>query len=330
LSDKIVAAGESGFCDGIEWLKLDAELGGIMGRSAALFIRHAEARGFRVDLVAMHGQTVRHLPEERHRSLTYQIGDASRVAAITGRPVISDFRRSDIAAGGEGAPLSPILHEALFRHGRKWRAIVNIGGIANATILPPAGAKIRPFAGDCGPGNMMIDMAMKILFDRPYDLNGRVASEGKTNMDVVRQALAHPYFGKKPPKSTGREVFGAAFLESIMEKPSSKASASDIVATVTEITVEGISDFIRKYSSLTEEIYLCGGGAHNRHIAGRLREELPRISIATTRELGCDPDYLEALLWAYLGYCFIAGKRVGAREFTGAPKSYIPGKLSLP
>jgi anhydro-N-acetylmuramic acid kinase len=243
--------------------------------------------------------------------------------------VISDFRRSATAAGGEGAPLSPILHEALFRHKRKWRAIVNIGGISNVTVLAPRDSKSKPFAADCGPGNMLIDRAMLLLYGKPYDRNGRVASKGIAHIDTVREALSDPFFSKKPPKSTGRELFGKPYLEKVMQSMGN-VSPEDMVSTLTEITIRGIADFLARFAPRVEEIFICGGGAHNKTILDRLGLALPRARVATTADLSYDPDYLEALLWAYLARRFIKLESVAARNFTGAKYPYIPGRLCLP
>ncbi|OGC89531.1 MAG: hypothetical protein A2W25_14270 [candidate division Zixibacteria bacterium RBG_16_53_22] len=329
LTARIISAGEPNFNNGVEWLRLDAELGEILGENARRFINRAARLDIRIDLIAVHGQTVRHLPDNTSHRITYQVGDAARVARITGLPVITDFRRSDIAAGGEGAPLSPILHEALFRHRSLWRAIVNIGGISNVTVLPPFGSKSRPFAADCGPGNMLTDRAVQNLYGKAYDRGGKIALSGGSRPDVVRKFLADPYFLRKPPKSTGREYFGEPYLEKVMRQLG-KASPEDIVATLTEITVGAMADFLSGFCPRVEEIYLCGGGAHNKAILGRLRSIIPNVRVSTTTDLKYDPDYLEALLWAYLAWRFMKRQPVSARGYTGAKKPYIPGRLCLP
>lgn len=326
LRNKIIACSEPGFSDGIEWLKLDLELGKLFGGMAADFIGSARKSGLDVDLVASHGQTVRHLPEI---SISFQLGDPAVIASLTGLPVVADFRRSDRAAGGQGAPLSPILHEFLFRDDKSFRTIVNIGGISNVTALPPRKSRKNPFAADCGPGNMLIDAAMSLLYGKAFDRDGGIARSGRPSPRVISRVLSHRFFKIPPPKSTGRELFGTVFLGSIL-KTSSCLSPADIIATVSEITVRSISDFIRTFAGSARETLLCGGGAKNRYIIERLREELPFCSIDTTSDRGYDPDHIEPLLWAYLAYMFITGSRVSVRGFTGAAKSYIPGALWLP
>jgi anhydro-N-acetylmuramic acid kinase len=329
FKNRIISAGEPSFNDGAEWLRLDAELGQLIGEMTKRFIGRAAKQGNQTDLIAMHGQTVRHLPHDSPNKITHQIGDAARVAAFTGIPVVSDFRRSDTAAGGDGAPLSPILHESLFRHENKWRAILNIGGISNVTVLPPKGSKLKPFAADCGPGNMMIDRAMQTLYGLPFDRNGDIASKGNSQTLAVQEILADPFFTQKPPKSTGRELFGQPYLEKIMALLG-KASSEDIIATLAEITVRGITDFVGKFAPGVEELFVCGGGAHNVHIMNRIGAILTDIKVTTTAELSFDPDYIESILWAFLAWRFIKAEPVSARNFTGAKRTYIPGKLCLP
>jgi anhydro-N-acetylmuramic acid kinase len=329
IGQRIIDLAETDFVDGVEWLALDYELGDFFGNCVKRFASKITRVGRKVDLVASHGQTIRHLPREYKRTLTLQVGDPALISQISGLPVVADFRRSDISAGGEGAPLSPILHEALFRSTNKWRAVVNIGGIANVTILPPVHDPSMPIAGDSGPGNMPIDMAMRRLFGKRYDLRGRVARSGTADAKFVAETLKAPFFRLNPPRSTGRELFGVGFLEKAMGALKD-LSPADLVATLTEITISSIVDFIYRNGPEVEEIYLCGGGAKNHYIVDRLRGALKVKRLETTASLGYDPDYLEALLWAYLAYRFIDERPVDAKHYTGAQHSYIPGRLCLP
>jgi anhydro-N-acetylmuramic acid kinase len=329
LKKAIIAAGEPENINGIEWLKLDSDLGRIMGEYAKTFLVSLRRARLDADLIGSHGQTIRHLPKDFEHPLTLQVGDPSLIAAISGLPVIGDFRRSDLAAGGQGAPLSPVLHQLLFSHPKRWRAIVNIGGISNATILPPKNSSYRLVAGDCGPGNMLSDLAMMKLFNLPYDSEGETALKGHPPMSVIGRILQNRYFELAPPKSTGRELFGRQFLDEVISKMPG-AMPEDIVATVSEITVAGIAEFIKRFGKRTEEIYLCGGGAKNQYFMQRLSQAFPGIKISTTDSLGYDADHLESLLWAFLALKFIRQEAIDARFFTGADKPYIPGKLCLP
>lgn len=326
IRKKITEYGEPGFVDGLQWLKLDFELGNIMGRFTRVFLSRIRKAGKKAGLIASHGQTIRHLPFAPEYPLTLQIGDSSCIAQIAGLPVIADFRRSDLAAGGQGAPLSPVLHEYIFRYEKNWRAIVNIGGIANITILPPTRSGRSPAAGDCGPGNMAIDLAMVKLFNKPYDKGGRTALSGIPRIGLVSRTLRRKFFILSPPKSTGREQFGQGFVDQICEKLRN-VPGQDIVSTITEITVRGIADFLNRFAEKIDEIYLCGGGAKNDYIVSRLRQLFPRGEIETTAALGYDPDYVEAVLWAYLAYRFVNKKPIDTSGFTGASRPYIPGRL---
>jgi len=326
LRERIIACAELEFADGIQWLSLDSELGHLMGTLTRRYLASLKVTGLKVDLLASHGQTIRHIPE---KSLTFQAGNPAIIASMTGLPVVADFRRSDIAAGGQGAPLSPLLHEHLFCHKKKWRAIVNIGGISNITILPPRGSRYRPVAADCGPGNMAIDRAMSMFYGKAYDRDGKIALSGRPSERIVSRIMRLRFFKLPPPKSTGRELYGSGFVDSVL-RMSAGFSTEDIISTISEITVRGIADFLRKFAGSVNEILLCGGGTKNAYIISRLCEDFPRCFVESTSVLGYDPEHIEALLWAYLGYLFVTGTPVNARSYTGASRSYIPGSLWLP
>ncbi len=329
IRNSIIAAGEAEFNDGIKWMRLDAELGKIFGDCARKFLPELKKRRLKADFISSHGQTVRHLPSDKGQSLSLQLGDASIIARTTGLPVIYDFRKSDLAAGGQGAPLSPLLHKTLFQSRKYYRAVVNIGGISNITILPPSKSKTRPFAADCGPGNMAIDIAARSLFKKPYDEGGKIASKGEIINSVVSQIMKHRFFISPPPKSTGREQYGNKFVETVLMKLN-RNSKYDVMASLTEITARGISDFILKFTPGVSQVILCGGGVKNRFIFDRLEAHLKDVELNTTSDFGYDPDYIEALLWAHLGFCFWNNIRVDAKTFTGARYTYVPGRLCLP
>jgi len=326
VRENITNCAEIDFIDGLKWLELDSELGNIMGRCAERFLTRIRKAGRRADLIGSHGQTIRHLPFGLKYPLTLQVGDPSYIAQITGLPVVADFRRSDLAAGGQGAPISPVLHECLFRHEKRCRAIVNIGGIANITVLPPTKSRRSPLASDCGPGNMAIDLAMMRLFNKTFDGRGRTALSGSPRIRLVSHILRRNFFRLSPPKSTGREQFGRGFVDEIFQRLR-RVPKEDVVSTITEITVRGIADFLNRFAKKANEIYLCGGGAKNEYIVSRLRQLFPRRGIETTAALGYDPDYLEAVLWAYSAYCFMIKRPIDTSRFTGAARPYIPGRL---
>jgi anhydro-N-acetylmuramic acid kinase len=329
LRSSLLTAGEPEFTDGVRWMELDAELGQTIGMKANSFITELIPRKSRPDYIASHGHTIRHLPGKRGSSLSLQIGNPARISAKTGIPVISNFRNTDIAAGGEGAPLSPVLHQVLFKDKAKFRAVINIGGIANITVLPPGRSNSKPFAADCGPGNMAVDPGMEIIYKKGYDRGGTTALKGRADRQLVEKVLDSEFFRSPAPRSTGREQFGLKFVHQIIENLANRPP-EDIIASLSEITVCAISDFISRFAPGIEEIYLCGGGAKNRYFIERLKKIFPEKTIALTSDLGYDPDYLEAVLWAYLGYCFINGIRIDSGRWTGARKTYVPGELCLP
>jgi anhydro-N-acetylmuramic acid kinase len=329
IREALLFAGDPDLRDGEHWMKIDAELGNLMGKFTADFNSGLSARGLKPHFIASHGHTIRHLPRKNKDSTTLQIGNASQLAVLTGLPVISDFRQSDIAAGGQGAPLSPVLHQELFRDSTRYRAVVNIGGIANITVLPPIKSRKMPFASDCGPGNMVIDGGMKFIYGRKYDRKGEIASRGNPDIKTVNQVARLVFFKVPPPKSTGREQFGNRFLVRLMSNLKG-LPPEDIIATISEITAISISGFINRFAPEVEEIFLCGGGSKNRYIVSRLKDLLPGVEVLSTSDLGYNPDYIESMLWAYLGYCFVRGIRIESSRFTGARNTYIPGKLCLP
>lgn len=329
ISRKIIAFGEPDFNDGESWLEFDVELGRLMGKMARSFIRRAENDGDQVDILASHGQTVRHLPRGRRFPLTMQIGDPWQIAGMTGKPVVANFRKSDLAAGGQGAPLSPLLHELLFRHQSLRRAVVNIGGVANVTVLPPLKSRHKPLAADCGPGNMIIDTATRHLFDKRCDRDGKIARTGRPSRKVINRTMRRRFFALPPPKSTGREQFGKSFVSGIISAMG-PAPKQDVIATLTEICVQAIVDFLGHFAGKPDQVLLCGGGANNSFIVQRLKECMTETAVVTTTSLGYDHDYLEALLWAYLGYCFVTRTPVGSSNFTGSRRKTIPGMLCFP
>lgn len=273
-----------------------------------------------VDIVAIgcHGQTVRHRPE---LGFTLQLNNPSLLAELTGATVVADFRSRDIAAGGQGAPLVPAFHQAVFGHPDTHRNIVNIGGISNMTDLPPGG-KITGF--DCGPGNLLMDAWCQRHTNQPYDKNGSWAAEGRLIEPLLKKCLDNPFFQQQPPKSTGRETFNLAWLDGLLNTTN---SAQDVQYTLTELTARGIADAIRHYYPDTEEIYLCGGGAHNQLLESRIQHHLPDIQLAKTDALGIPSDWVEAAAFAWLAKQTIEGKPGNVPAVTGASGPRILGAL---
>ncbi|MDO6563883.1 anhydro-N-acetylmuramic acid kinase [Amphritea sp. 1_MG-2023] len=254
----------------------------------------------RADIVAIgsHGQTIRHRPEAH---FTLQIGDPNRIAELTGITTVADFRRRDMAAGGQGAPLVPAFHSALFRHPKHNRILVNIGGMANLTILEAAAHK--PVLGyDTGPGNVLMDSWIKQQQQKNYDREGQWAATGEVIPPLLQAMLALPYFSEAAPKSTGREQFNHAWIEQSLKALETQPKPEDVQATLLELTARSITDAILNHHLDDLQIFLCGGGSYNQTLKKRLTELLKPHSLTTTSDLNLAPDWVEAAAFAWLAY----------------------------
>lgn len=243
--------------------------------------------------IGCHGQTIRHRPE---LGVTIQIGNAPLLAELTGITVIADFRNRDIAAGGQGAPLVPAFHAAAFHKPDLNRVVVNIGGISNLTWLPATGT-ITGF--DCGPGNLLLDAWIQINLGKPFDRDGAWSTSGKFLPGLKQIMLSHPFFSAPPPKSTGRDMFHLEWLKPLLP---AQYAPEDIQATLLEVSACAISDSINQYCPGANEVFLCGGGAHNNALRKRLSELLPNLALSLTDTLGIDANWVEAAAFAWLAY----------------------------
>lgn len=271
-----------------------------------------------VRAIGCHGQTIRHRPEHGY---TLQLGNAALLAELSGITVVSDFRSRDIAAGGQGAPLVPAFHDKMLRHPEIHRVIVNIGGISNLTDLPPN----LPTTGfDCGPGNLLMDAWVARHRGEPYDKDGSWATSGKVVPALLQALLDEPFLSALPPKSCGRDLFNLAWLEGKLRGDESPA---DVQATLLELTVRAISDSIRGCCIGAQEIYLCGGGAHNRALVRRLQTSLPECRIQPTDALGLSADWLEAIAFAWLAQQTLHGQCANLPAVTGARHPCILGAI---
>jgi len=275
-----------------------------------------------VDFISSHGQTVWHIPGNS----TLQIGDISVISELTGIMTIGDFRPKDIAAGGQGAPLVPFADEIIFKH-EKRSGILNLGGIANITVLSPDN---DTFAFDIGPANMLIDYYVRKFFDKPYDQNGELAAKGSVNEKWLKILLNEKFYSEKPPKSTGRELFSEKYAEKMLE--SAPPNPHDIIATATALTAKTVRDaydnFIKPVTSL-DELILGGGGAYNLTLRRMLQEQFPDLKISTHEDYNIDNKFKEALAFAYLGYMTYHKKCNNLPTCTGATHPVIMGKISL-
>lgn len=302
---------------------------------------HRAARRFRVplsgiDLIGSHGQTVYHqsTPERfagRRVASTLQLGEAAVIAERTGIPVVANFRPRDLAAGGQGAPLVPYVDYLLYRHPRRGRVALNLGGIANVTVIPAGARPEEVIAFDTGPGNMVIDAVVERLTRgrQRLDAGGRLARRGRPLEKLLKRLLRHPYFSRKPPKSTGREQFGRAYAEGLLRQ-AGHASAADTVRAATELTVRSISAAFERFilpKARVEEVILGGGGARNKFLVRHLQESLPRLQFVTAGEFGVEGKAKEAFAFAVLAYLTWHGEPGTLPAATGARHAVVLGSI---
>ena len=295
--------------------RLSFRLGEVYARAVLDTCRRKQIPLDSIHLIGCHGQTIYH---ESGRN-TLQIGEAAVIAERTGVPVVSDFRTRDIAAGGQGAPLVPFVDNLLFRSRTRHRVALNIGGIANITSLAPNGDVV---AFDTGPGNMVMDA---LAGSQKFDRGGRIAAQGKVNRALLDRLLADPYYTRKPPKSAGREQYGAEFVARLRQ---SGLPLPDLMATATALTAATIAMGVTRFAPGCEELIVSGGGAHNPRIMAGLAAFLPNVSIATTADFGIDVDAKEAVAFAILANETWRRKPSNLPAATGARRPVILGKIS--
>jgi len=303
---------------------LDRRLGQLFGDACLQLLQQADIDPSQVRAIGSHGQTIRHCPPSASHSgqtaFTVQIGDPNTIAEITGITTVADFRRRDIAAGGEGAPLVPAFHAALFSDPSRSRAIVNIGGIANISLLRDG--QVSGF--DSGPGNTLLDHWINARRNQAYDANGDWAAEGWVQESLLARLLTHPYLQLPPPKSTGKEAFNLAWLDQQLSN-TPDLSAVDVQATLAEFTARTITDAIAISDQNIDEIYICGGGAANGDLMRRIRSRIGPAHLGTTTELGCDPTWVEAAAFAWLAFRRLEGLAGNVTQATGASGERILG-----
>ncbi len=271
--------------------------------------------------IGCHGQTLRHRPDAGY---TLQIGNAAVLAELTGITVVSDFRSRDIAAGGQGAPLVPAFHAHALRHPSIHRVIANIGGIANLTDLPPAG-QVRGW--DTGPGNMLLDAWVQQHRGARYDKAGDWAASGQVNAGLLHTLLSHEFLRMIPPKSAGREQFNHEYLQGALAKLTTPIGPVDVQATLLEFTAQSLCQAIKQDCANAQEVYVCGGGIHNKALINRIKTELSPMSVYSTGDLGIDPDWMEALAFAWLARQTMHQLPGNLPEATGARGSRILGAI---
>jgi anhydro-N-acetylmuramic acid kinase len=304
---------------------LDTEIGETFAELCNELLKKTGIPAQDIIAIGSHGQTIRHRPNAT-KPFSLQLGKADVLASQTGINVISDFRAADIEAGGQGAPLTPAFHAAAFRTSSEKRTILNIGGIANITILPDD--KNKPVKGfDSGPGNTLMDAWMIKIKNNSYDLGGNFARKGNVNEALLSSFLSDAYFKKKPPKSTGFEDFNLDWVDTYLKED---LPAQDVQATLCELTAKSITDAIRQCGLSNSRILVCGGGIHNTYLMERIKHLMKDSVIESTQTLGIHPDFVEAIAFAWLARQTIKRLPGNLPSVTGARKAVVLGKLSRP
>jgi anhydro-N-acetylmuramic acid kinase len=302
---------------------LDSQIGEVFA-AAALDLLHAA--GTKVDAVraiGSHGQTVRHRPEARP-SFSMQLGDPNRIAEITGITTVADFRRRDLAAGGEGAPLVPVFHNLVLRSANEDRAVANIGGIANLTLLL-GDEPVRGF--DTGPGNCLMDLWVERHRRATYDAGGAWAASGRVIEPLLQSMLADPYFDRPLPKSTGREHFNIDWIEAQLTRHGESPAPADVQATLCELTARSIAHALTRFAPRCRQLFVCGGGVHNEDLLRRLRALVGARPVTSTAAAGIDPDFVEATAFAWLAYRAVNELSGNDIAVTGARHAVILGGI---
>jgi anhydro-N-acetylmuramic acid kinase len=291
----------------------------------AELLRATGTEAGRVRALGAHGQTVRHRPLEFDGTgYTLQLVNGALLAELSGIDVVCDFRSRDLAAGGQGAPLVPALHAALFGRGDAASAVLNLGGIANLTLLHADG-RVQGF--DTGPANALLDLWCRRHSGRPFDAEGRFAASGRVDEALLARLLTEPYFERDPPKSTGRDLFDADWLDRHLGVGSGAPPPEDVQATLAELTARSVAAALLRHAPRTAQLLVCGGGAANADLMRRLRAQLPAIRVADTGTRGVPPQQVEALAFAWLAQAHVERLPGNVPSVTGARGPRILGAL---
>jgi len=326
LRARVVALGEA---TAEELLSVHYALGEEFAAAALEAIAAAQRAGLAVHLVGSHGQTARHHPRSASpdgRAATLQLGEPAIIAERTGLPVVADFRPRDVAAGGEGAPLVPLVDWLLFRSAGRTRACLNLGGIANVTVVGPD--LDRTYAFDLGPANMPMDVAIQAMSGgaETFDKDGRRAAAGQVDSGLVEELMRHPYLALPPPKSTGREAFGDVLVRPLLARFAGRGD--DLLASLTRFVAEAVADGIRRYvKEPVDEVLASGGGARNGTLMAALADRLAPVPLRSLAAVGMDPDAKEAVAFAFLANETLFGRPGNLPAATGAAGPRILGKI---
>jgi anhydro-N-acetylmuramic acid kinase len=303
-------------------LRLDHQIGQAFAEAASTVIQALPKHQFCA--IGSHGQTLFHQPHKPYPN-TWQLGDPNLIAEHTGITTIADWRRRDMAAGGQGAPLTPAFHAHVFRQSTD-SIVVNLGGIANITLIPSDST--QPVIGfDTGPANTLLDNWTQRHQSKSYDDEGQWAASGEANQRLLQQMLADPFFAQAPPKSTGREYWNMVWLDQQLARQSSQLSPTDIQATLIELTTHSIIEAIEKVAPQVEQIFICGGGVHNVRMMERLSMLAAPCTVKSTSSVGFDPDFVEAIAFAWFAQQTLAGHTLALSSITGARGNRVLGAI---
>ena len=305
--------------------KADTQLGELFAEAALGLIAASGLSGLAIRAIGSHGQTIRHRPDGPY-PFTLQIGDPNVIAERSGITTVGDFRRRDMAAGGQAAPLVPAFHAACFRHAGEDRAVLNLGGIANLTVLPADPQ--RPITGfDTGPANVLLDAWIAKHEGKTFDADGAWAASGQVIPVLSKRFLNEPFLRVPPPKSTGRERFNPDWLE--LQLRGERFAAADVQATLADFTAQSVAAALKSWAPAIRRLLVCGGGAHNGHLLNTLRALLPDIETESTAAQGMDPDWVEAAAFAWMAKETLAGRPSNSPSVTGARGETILGGIYL-
>jgi anhydro-N-acetylmuramic acid kinase len=302
--------------------RTDREFSKFCAQAVLKLLKNNYVRPDQIKAIGSHGQTIRHIPYGEH-SFSLQIGDPNTLAVLTGIDVIADFRRKDVALGGQGAPLVPAFHQAIFADPNQSRMVVNIGGISNITYLPKTGTG-EIIGYDTGPGNTLLDAWCRLHTGQNYDDKGQWAAQGCADIELLEQLCSHAYFSAPAPKSTGREEFNLDWLEQELTKFGHILPAQTVQATLVMLTARTICKEIQKFTDV-QQVFLCGGGAKNEFLVEELESELHECELCTTDELNVSADAVEAMAFAWLAYAHINSIQGSVASVTGASRGAILG-----
>lgn len=304
---------------------LDVTMGELFATAALALIKANDLSNKDIHAIGSHGQTVLHLASKQQLQ-TIQIGDPNIIAYQTGITTIADFRRMDIAAGGEGAPLAPAFHQWLLPNQDRKRVVVNLGGMANITLLP-GDKKSNVIGFDTGPANTLMDEWTQKHLHENFDKDGCWAKSGQCQPQLLATLLDEDYFKADPPKSTGKDLFNLQWLNKKLLQSAINIEPNHVQATLLELSVVSVSNAIQAYATEYDEILVCGGGVHNTAMMARLIELNPATTIKTTATYGCPPDAVEAVTFAWLAKCRLEEKPSNLISVTGADKQVLLGAI---